>query len=328
MKIRHHVFRVLLWTGVCWLALSNGYALAAANDDFPNKPITFIAGWPGGGGGDQEIRGFSLFLKKYLPTPLVIENLPGAATKIAVTKAWKAKPDGYTLVYITPPQQILNEFMSKTDYRTKEFVPVYSFMKRSFAMTVNGETYKTVDEFLKDAKTRTVSIGLSSFGSAAHLEALSAAKAWGIKPNWVPYETGTQAVTQVAGKHIDAAFTAAATAIPLMRGGKIRALLIFSPTPVDGFENVPGPAELGYHIPIISGLGGIVAPPKTPAHVIKILEEACAKTVKDPEFLEWAAKSKYEVIQLRSDGFRKELQEQYKIVEENMPMIRASMPKQ
>ena len=327
MKIRHQAFWVLILTGVCWLTLTNGHALAAAKDDFPNRPITFIAGWPGGGGGDQEIRGFALYLRKYLPVSLVIENLPGAATKIAVTKAWKAKPDGYTMVYITPPQQILNEFMSKVEYKTSEFVPVYSFMKRSFAMTVNSETYKTVDEFLKEAKTRTMSIGLSSFGSAAHLEALSSAKAWGIKANWVPYETGSQAVTQVAGKHIDAAFTAAATALPLMRGGKIRALLIFSPTPVDGFEGVPGPAELGYKMPIISGLGGIVAPPKTPASVVKILEDACAKTVKDPEFLAWATKAQYEVIQLRSEGFRKELQGQYKIVEDNISMIMESMPK-
>jgi tripartite-type tricarboxylate transporter receptor subunit TctC len=149
MKHRHQAFWVVLLTGICWLFLTNGDALAAAKDDFPNRPITFIAGWPGGGGGDQEIRGFTLYLRKYLPTSLIIENLPGAATKIAVTKAWRAKPDGYTMVYITPPQQILNEFMSPTEYKTKEFVPVYSFMKRSFAMTVNSETEDLVHRLVE-----------------------------------------------------------------------------------------------------------------------------------------------------------------------------------
>ncbi len=327
MQIRKLAFLVLFLAAVTGLFFSHGLSLAVAKDDFPNRPITFIAGWPGGGGGDREIRGFSLSLRKYLPVSLIIENVPGAATKIAVTKAWKAKPDGYTLVYITPPQQILNEFMTKTEYVTKDFVPVYSFMKRSFAMTVHSDSWKTVDEFIKAAKTRTLSVGLSSFGSAAHLEALSAMKAWGLTVNFVPYETGSDAVMNVAGKHIDAAFTAATTAIPLMRNGRIRALLKFSQTPVEGFENVPGPLELGYQIPIVNGLGGIVAPPKTPASVVKILAEACAKTAKDPDFLSLAAKAQYEVIHLPSADFKKELLEQYKIVEENMPMIRASMPK-
>jgi tripartite-type tricarboxylate transporter receptor subunit TctC len=331
MQIRRHAFLVaflvVFLAVLTWLPFISSHSFAAAKEDFPKKPITFISGWPGGGGGDQEIRGFALYLKKYLPVSTVIENVPGAATKIALTKAWKAKPDGYTMVYVTPPQQILNEFMSKTEYTTKEFVPVYSFFKRSFAMTVNGETWKTAEEFVRAAKTRTMSIGLSSFGSVAHITALSAAKIWGITPNWVPFESGTGAVTQVAGKHLDAAFTAATTALPLMRGGKIRALLRFSDTPLEGFENVPDPAEAGYPIPIISGLGGILAPPKTPANVVKIIEDAAAKTAKDPEFLNWAAKAQYEVIHLSSDGFRKKLLDQYKIVEENMPMIRASMEK-
>lgn len=327
MRSRRQVFLVF-WGVVltCWPFIS-GPSFAAAQDSFPSKPITFISGWPGGGGGDQEIRGFALYLKKYLPVSMVIENVPGAATKIALTKAWRAKPDGYTMVYVTPPQQILNEFMSKTEYVTKDFAPVYSFFKRSFAMTVNSETFKTVDEFVRAAKTKTMSIGLSSFGSVAHITALSAAKVWGITPNWVPFETGSTAVTQVAGKHLDAAFTATTTAIPLMRSGKIRALLRFSDTPLEGYDNVPDPTEAGYQIPVISGLGGILAPPKTPANVVKIIEAAAAKTAKDPDFLAWAAKAQYEVIHLSSDGFKKKLLDQYKIVEENMPMIRASMEK-
>ena len=112
-----------------------------------------------------------------------------------------------------------------------------------------------------------------------------------------------------------------------MRGEKIRALLKFSHTPVEGFESAPSPIELGYKIPIVNGLGGFVAPPKTPASVVKILEAASLKTVKDPEFLAWAAKAKYEVVPLSAAEFRKELQEQYKVVEENMPLIKASMPK-
>ena len=328
MRIHKQKGWVLFFATLLWLLFMNGASIAAEKAEFPNKTIKIISPWPGGGGGDQEIRGFSLYLKKYIPVEIMIENVPGADTRIALTKAWKSGPDGYTLIYTTPPQPILNEHMFKTEYRTKEFVPVYGFLNRIVAMTVNVESWKDIEEFIATARTKTLSIGLSSLGSAAHLNALAAVKAWGIiNVNWVPYRTGSEAVTQVAGKHIDAAFTMGTTAFPLIRAGKIRALLKFSETPMAGFENVPSPIEKGYHIPMISGLGGIVAPPKTPTHVIKILEQACDKTSRDPEFLDWAAKGQYDVLRLPSEDFKKKILEQYKIVEENMEIIKKSMSK-
>lgn len=327
MRIRNQICLLLFFATLQWLFFMNGPSLAAEKAEYPNKTIKIISSWPGGGGGDQEIRGISLYLQKYIPVSIMIENVPGADTRIGLTKAWKSEPDGYTLIYTTPPQPILNEYMFKTEYRTQEFVLVYSFFNRIVTMTVNVENWKNIEEFAKVAKTKTFSIGLSSLGSAAHLNALGTAKVLGINANWVPYATGSEAVTQVAGKHIDAAFTMGTTAFPLIRAGKIRALLKFSEMPMSGFENVPSPIEKGYQIPMISGLGGIVAPPKTPAHVIKILEEACDKTSRDPEFLSWAAKGQYEVYRLPSEDFKKKLLEQYKIVEENMPIIKQSMSK-
>ena len=318
--------RVWVLTSVAALGLffTHGVSSAAEKADYPRKPIKIISAWPGGGGGDQEIRGISLFLKKYLPVPIMIENVPGAATKIGLTKAWKSDPDGYTLIYISPPQPILNEYMSKTEYKTKEFTFIYGYFKRSVALTVNADTWKTVEEFANAAKTRTFSIGLSSLGSAAHLNALGSAKAWGINAHWVPFETGTDAVVQVAGKHLDAAVTMATTALPLVRGGKVRALLMYSENRVEGFEDVPTPVEKGYPISFLYAIGGIVAPPKTPSYVIKILEEACDKTSRDPEFLAWAAKGKYEGVRLPPEEFKKKILDQYKIVEENMALIKSS----
>ena len=294
-----------------------------AAEAYPKKPIKFISSWPGGAGGDQEIRNFVLYLKKYLPASMVIENVPGAGGKIGMTKAAKSAPDGYTLIYITPPLQMTNEYLSKTDYVTKEFVPIYCYFKRTTLLLVNSESWKTIEDFVKAAKEKTLSMGLSGLGSATHLNALGASKAWGVNFNWVPFETGSTAITQLAGKHIDVVIGMATTVLPLVRAGKVRPLLRFSDTPVEGYENVPGPMDKGYKIPFIHGFGGIIAPPKTPLHIIKVLEQAADKTSRDPEFLDWAAKGKYEVTHLFSEDFRKEIVKQYGIIEENMPMIKA-----
>jgi len=323
MKIRQQAILVLFLAII--LIFANGPSSASEKGEYTTKPIRIISTWPGGGGGDQEIRGFSLYLKKYLPTSIMIENIPGAASKIGLTKLYKSEPDGYTLIYVTLPQPMLNELMSKTDYKTKEFTSVYAYFKRSIALTGNIDTYKTVEELVKAAKTKTFSIGLSSFGSAAHLCALGSLKTWGVNANLVAFETGSDAVVQVAGKHLDAAFTMATTALPLIRGGKVRGLLIYSEDRVKGFEDIPTPSERGYQIPLMYGMGGIVAPPKTPAHVIKILQAACDKASRDPEFLTWAERGKYDVFRLSAEAFQKKILEQYKISEDFLPSILASM---
>ncbi len=321
-KHKNLIILLILFGMVQWLTLfMSGPSFAA--EDYPKKPIKFISSWPGGGGGDQEIRNFALYLKKYLPVPILIENVPGAGGKIGMIKAAKSEPDGYTLIYITPPLQITNEYLSKTDYVTKDFFPIYCYLKRTTLLLVHSESWKTIEDFVKAAKGKTLSMGLSGLGSATHLNALGLLKAWGVNFNWVPFETGSDAITQLAGKHIDVVIGMGTTVLPLVRAGKVRALLRFSDTPVEGYENVPGPVEKGYQIPFIYGLGGIIAPPKTPAHIIKILEQAADKTTRDSEFLNWAAQGKYEVIHSFSEDFRKKILEQYAIIEENMPTIKA-----
>ncbi len=323
MQMRKQLIILVILFGIvlCLSLFMSGSSFAA--EDYPKKPIKFISSWPGGGGGDQEIRNFVLYFRKYLPVSMIIENVPGAGGKIGMTKAAKSEPDGYTLIYITPPLQIANEYLSKTEYVTKEFVPVYSYFKRTSILIVNPETWKTIEDFVKAAKGRNLSVGISGLGGASHLIALAVGKGLGVNFNLVPFETGSDVVTQVAGKHLDAAVGSATTILPLARAGRVRTLLRFSDTPVDGYENVPGPMDRGYQIPFVSGLGGILAPPKTPAHVIRILEQAADKTSRDPEFLDWAAKGKYEVIHLFSEDFRKKILEQYRIIEEFMPMIKA-----
>jgi len=314
--------------GLCFfLLLASAAPAAPKGTTYPEKAIKVISSWPGGGGGDQEIRAICLYLKKYLKAEIIIENVPGADTRIALTKAWKAKPDGYTLIYISPPQPILNEYLFQTEYRTKDFVPIYSFFNRVVTMTVPADTWRDFDEFAKDVRGKSLAIGLSSFGSASHVNAIGVAKELGINAKWIPYATGSQAVTQLAGKHIDVAFTMGTTALSLILSGKIRPLLQFSEVRAAGFESVPNPKEKGYRIPMLTGLGGFVAPPKTPNAVVKVLEEAFDKVSHDPEFLDWTQKTAHDMLRLRSDAFKKKLLEQYRIVEESIPLVKQTMGK-
>ncbi len=194
MRMRKQIVILLILFGIvhCLSLFMSGPSFAA--EDYPKKPIKFISSWPGGAGGDQEIRNLALYLRKYLPVSMLIENVPGAGGKIGMIKAAKSEPNGYTLIYITPPLQMTNEYLSKTDYVTKDFVPVYCYLKRTTLLLVNSESWKTIEDFVKEAKGKTLSMGISGLGSATHLNALGVLKAWGINFNWVPFETGSDAI--------------------------------------------------------------------------------------------------------------------------------------
>src|SRR3989304_1217426 len=174
-----------------FLAIATAALLTAAVSaaEFPSKPIKLIVTAGAGGGEDTEARALAPFVEKHLKTSVVIENQPGAGGKIAFEKFQKTEPDGYTLITYTFPKSVIIEYQGKTNYRTKDFTPIFAWSRSSQLLVVNGETWKTFDEFLKAAKGKPLSGGLSGRGSTTHLMGLIALDELGIdKDNWVPYE--------------------------------------------------------------------------------------------------------------------------------------------
>jgi tripartite-type tricarboxylate transporter receptor subunit TctC len=203
------------------LILVTGTNVWAAEKDFPKKPIQFIVPYAAGGGQDLLARGIAPYLEKHLGGSVQIENVPGAGGKIGFTKVWKANPDGYTIMTYVLPVPIILEKISEVEYRTKEFTPIFAWSEANQALVVNSEVYKTLEDFLSAAKMKTLAFGLPGRGTSAHLAGLLAVEGFGIKVNWVPFSGGAEALTALAGKHIDAAIVQAPTALSLVRSGKL-----------------------------------------------------------------------------------------------------------
>ena len=198
--------------------------------DYPSKPIKLIVTAGPGGGEDTEARAIAPFVEKYLKTQITIENQGGAGGKIAFEKFQGAAPDGYTLITYTFPKSIIIEHQGKTGFKTKDFTPIFAWSESSQILIVNAESpWKTFPEFLKAAKAKPLSGGLSGRGSTTHLMGLIALEALNIdKVNWVPYPGSSGSVAALAGKHLDFTMSLATSAVPLIRAGKLRPLLLFS----------------------------------------------------------------------------------------------------
>src|SRR4030043_181122 len=173
--------------------------------------------------------------------------------------------------------------MGKVNYRTKDFTPIFGWARSNQLLVVHAETWKTFDEFLKAAKAKTLVGGLSGRGSTTHLAGLVAIDELNIKVNWVPYEGAAGSVAALAGKHLDFTICISTSALPLIHAGKLRPLMLFSDKRDPFLPDVPIPKDIGLDITPLPALRGVEAPPNTPSSVVKALEEAFNKAVREPE---------------------------------------------
>jgi tripartite-type tricarboxylate transporter receptor subunit TctC len=294
----------------------------ANSADFPKKPVKLIATADAGGGEDTEARGIAPYLQKYLGVNVMIENQGGAGGKIAFEKLQKTEPDGYNLIVTTFPKSIIIEYMGKVNYRTKDFTSVYGWARSNQLLVVHAETWKSFDEFLKAAKAKPLSGGLSGRGSTTHLAGLVALDELGIKVNWVPYEGASGSTAALAGKHLDFTICLSTSALPLIQAGRLRPLLMFSDKRDPYFPDVPIPKDLGFDISSLPAIRGAQAPPNTPNSIVKILEEAFIKSVKEAAFIEWATKRKMVLHPLNAQEFSRVVSDTYPKVEKFKEMLK------
>lgn len=291
------------------------FCLPADSANFPKKPVKIIATADVGGGEDTDARGVAPFLQKYLGVNALVENQGGAGGKIAFEKFQKTEPDGYSIILSTFPKSIVMEYVEKVNYRTKDFTPVYAWSRSNPLLVVHVDTWKTFDEFLKAAKAKVLSGGVSARTGPTYLVGLIAMSELGVKFNLVPFEGAAGSVAALAGKHLDFTICLSPTATSLIDAGKLRPLVLFSDKRDPYFPDVPIPKDLGFEISSFPAIRGTMAPPNTPADIVKVLEEAFEKAIKEPAYMEWAKKRKMVIHHLNSQEFGKVLMETYPQVE-------------
>ena len=289
---------------------------------FPIETIKIITG---PGGEDADVRKIATLVQQYLGVNILIENIVGFWGKTAFEKFQAAEPNGYTLISYTFPRSILIENMSETNFRTKDFTPVFAWSVGNQLLAVPSDTYNTFGEFLRDAKTRTMTGAIPVRGGTSHLAGLLFAEGLGIHVNWMPYEGSAPSIAALARKDVD--FTIClATALPSwMRAGKIRLLAILpdrhgprSPY----FPDIPSLKELGYDIPSVTIRHVVEAPPDTPYHIVSVLEKAFARAVKEPAYIEWARKNYVIIDPLNAREFNAEVAEVYPRIEKIKELLK------
>jgi tripartite-type tricarboxylate transporter receptor subunit TctC len=272
------------------LAFAVLFALPAAlqAQTYPNRPIRWIVPYTGGGITDVVTRIVTQKMQAALGQPIVVENKPGANSIIGADLVAKAPPDGYSVVTV-----IAAHAANATLYQGKlPFDPVKSFIPFSLAgiapliMTANNSLpAKDVKELIAYAKANPgkLNFGSSGIGAAAHLTTELFKQTAGIDMVHVPFKGTAPALQAEMANDIQILVDVPSTLMPHVRGGRIKALAMFSRKRIQGAPEVPTMAEAGGP-PIESSTWVMfLAPAGTPRDIVNRLSLEAHKAVNDRE---------------------------------------------
>jgi len=282
---------------------------------YPTKTIKVICPWGAGGGTDTILRAVCTAAEKTLGVTLTVENKTGGSGAIGHAAIKNAKPDGYTIGMITfelnsLPQQGL------IDFTYADYIPICLVNADAAALTVKADApYNTVAEFVEYAKANPgkISIGNSAPGSVWHIGAGLLANATGIDVKHVAFEGAANAVTALAGGHIQAVSVSLAEVKSQLDAGTLKVLGVMDTKRADLYPNIPTFSEQGYDINYYTWRG-IGIPKGTDPEIVKILGDAFEKACKDEDFLKTAASLNLNVRYLNSEDFGKFLKENFESV--------------
>ncbi len=261
------------------------FAGSAHADEWPAHLIKATIPFGAGSAADVVPRVVFDRLAAELGQPIIVENRAGAGGMLGTLQVTKAEPDGYTLLANSSALTIAPAIFSSMAFDAKELASVLMIGSSANVMIVpNSRPWKTLSDFIADAKARpgTISFGSVGIGSAVHISSEKFRLAAGIEASHVPYRGGAEVITDILGGRIDFYFCPVATALPLIKEGKVRALVVSTASRVGDLPDVPTLAEAGIKNAESEIWFGVFMPAKTPGAIIEKFHAAGQRVLSDP----------------------------------------------
>ncbi len=263
-------------------------------DDFPTRPIKVIVGYAPGGPSDTGARLMTGPLGRQLGQPVVIENQGGGGGLNSTESYTKYAPDGYTLLLgAIGPLTIIPAAEKVTYDPIKDFTPLGLVWTSPLTLAINRQLgIKTLKDFIAYAKANPgkVTIGSAGVGSVTHLAIALFAHEAGIELTHVPYHSTSESLPALMAGQIDALFGDTPIIAPQIKAGTIIGIAVAAKKRESAIPDVPTMAEAGQQNVEAASWFGFVASAKTPAPVVKRLQDAMSAAQRDPDYLAVLAK--------------------------------------
>lgn len=276
-----------------WAAIATAVLLVItgplfAAEDYPQRPIQLVVGYPPGGINDIAARIVAERLTSSLGQPVIVENQAGAGGTMGANRVAKAKPDGYTLLMGT----VSNIIIAPSQYKAlpydpiKDFAPIARVAASPNILSVNPEfPVNSLKDLVALAKQKPSAISYASagVGGTSHLTMELIKSLTAINLVHVPYKGDGPASFSVIAGEVPVAFSTLATALPHIKAGKLRPIGVSSAKRSSLLRDVPTISES-------SGLGGfdldvwvgVFAPSGTPKDIVDKLNAEIMKITQLP----------------------------------------------
>jgi tripartite-type tricarboxylate transporter receptor subunit TctC len=259
---------------------------AAQAQDYPNRIVTMIVPFPAGGATDTLARFLNEHLKTYLGQSIVVENVGGAAGRLAVAKAIRSAPDGYTLSIGTSTTHMLTGGLYQLPYdMVTDLEPI--IMIGSEPLLIVGKKDlppKDLEELIAWLKANPdkATVGVAGIGAVGHLTGIDFQRKTETKFQFVPYRGNGPAMQDLVAGQIDFQIEPSSNFIAQVQAGTIKAYATTGAARPTSFPQVPIAKEAGLPGFEATLWYGLWVPKDTPKPVIAKLNEAMMKTLAEP----------------------------------------------
>ena len=308
------------WSLAWLMSLLLGVAVNAwaQTGNFPQRAITMVVPFPPGGLADIVARPVAEAMSRDLGQPVVIENKPGAGGGIGMGLVAKAKPDGYTVVMALSSFSVIPEadvivgrapLFAHADLRA-----LARYTADPTVLAVRADSpWKTVKDFVEDAKKRPKAINYGSSGNygTMHIPMEMLAQTAGIQLTHVPFTGAGPAVLAMLGGQIEAVSTGPATVLQHVKAGKIRVLGHWGQARLDALPEVSALKDLGCPSEYAQW-SGLFIPAATPEPIAQRLRASARFAANDAKVKEIIQNAGSPILYLDSPEFEKYVQSDVK----------------
>jgi tripartite-type tricarboxylate transporter receptor subunit TctC len=282
---------------------------------WPDKPVTVVVPFGAGGGVDAAARIVMPRLSERLGQQVLIENVPGASGTIGTQRVVKARPDGHTLLFAVASPINVAPLVAPASVRydaRKDLVPIAPVAVSPFVLIGRpGLPAATTAELLALARQEPgrLSYGTDGFGTSLHVTAAMITHTAGVDILHVPYKSGPQVLTDVAGGQVDLAVLPVALVQGMVKEGKVKAYGVTSKALSDALPGVPRLSDT----PALSTLDveswmGLLGPTGLDPAIVARLNQEIAALLADPTLLKQLADGGMKPMQMAPAAFGTYLQ--------------------
>src|ERR1700742_2615855 len=265
-------------------------ASAVSAETWPSHLIKAVIPFGAGSAADVVPRVVFDRLSAELGQAIVVENRPGAGGTIGTAALVKADADGYNVLAQSSALSISPAIYPKLPFDiAKDLSSVLMIGVSANVMIVPvSRPWKTVQDFIADAKAKpgSISFGSVGVGSATHISAEKFRLAAGVETTHVPYRGGAEVIADILGGRLDFYFCPLATALPLIKEGRVHALVISTSKRAADLPDVPTPAEAGLKNAESLFWLGVFMPAKTPRDIVARFHDAGTRLLAQPAMQE------------------------------------------